>query len=83
MKLGIGSHLKNSMKITKHQQKELDEWVSEQERVQGSTARRAETEKQLRQTERIKTRAVEAKRESAMHDNSLLDEIAAQLSSDT
>jgi len=64
-------------------QQELDEWVSEQERIQGSTSRRGEMEKQLRQTERIKSRAVEAKRDSAMHDDNLLDEIAAQLGSDT
>ena len=64
-------------------QKELDEWVSEQERIQGSTARRDEIEKQMRQTQRIKNRAVEAKRDNALHDNDLLDEIAAQLGSDT
>jgi len=60
-------------------QKELDEWVEEQERLQGSTGRRDEIEKQLQQTERIKTRAVQAQHDTAAHDANLLDEIAAQL----
>ena len=60
-------------------QKELDEWVEEQERIQGSTAQRHELEKQMRQTERIKNRAVEAQRDNVQHDTNLLDEIAAQL----
>ncbi len=60
-------------------QKELEDWVAEQERLQASTARRHELEKQLRQTERIKVRAVQAQHESATHDANLLDEIAAQL----
>ena len=63
-------------------QKELEEWVSEQERIQGSTARREEIEKQMHQTEKIKNRAVEAQRESVKHDANLLDEIAAQLGGD-
>lgn len=62
-------------------QKELDEWVSEQERIQGSTAQRHELDKQMRQTERIKNRAVEAQRENVKHDRNLLDEIAEQLNS--
>ena len=60
-------------------QKELDEWVEEQERIQGSTAQRHELEKQMRQTERIKNRAVEAQRDNVQHDTNLIDEIAAQL----
>ncbi len=64
-------------------QKELDEWVSEQERIQGSTAQRHELEKQMRQKQRIKSRAIEAQKESVQHDANLLDEIAAQLGSDT
>jgi hypothetical protein len=63
-------------------QKELEEWVAEQERLQGATARRHEIEKQLRQTERTKERAVQAQRDSATHDANLLDEIAAQLGRD-
>lgn len=64
-------------------QKELEEWVAEQERLQGATARRHEIEKQLRQTERIKVRAVQAQHDSAIHDANLLDEIAAQLGGDS
>lgn len=60
-------------------QKELEEWVAEQERLQASTARRHELEKQLRQTERIKVRAVQAQHDTATHNANLLDEIAAQL----
>lgn len=60
-------------------QNELEEWVAEQERLQASTARRHEIEKQLRQTERIKVRAVQAQHDVATHNANLLDEIAAQL----
>ncbi|MDA0824093.1 MAG: hypothetical protein O3C28_16975 [Proteobacteria bacterium] len=63
-------------------QKELDDWVEEQERVLGSTARRDELEKQLQQTERIKERAIQAQRDTFNHDKSLLDEIAERLSED-
>ena len=63
-------------------QKELDEWVEEQERVQESTSWREEIEKQVSQTERIKHRAVQAQRDNTRHDSDLLDEIAVQLSGD-
>ncbi|MFT4582737.1 MAG: CRP-like cAMP-binding protein [Gammaproteobacteria bacterium] len=60
-------------------QKELDDWVEEQERSQASAGRRDEIEKQLQQTIRIKERAIQAQRDDAEHDNSLLDEIAERL----
>jgi len=63
-------------------QQELDDWVAEQERIQGSTAGRKEIEKHMQQTERIKARAIAAQRDGAAHDASLLDDIAAQLGSE-
>ena len=60
-------------------QQELDEWVSEQERLQASTARRDEMEKQALQTERIKSKAVQARHNSTAHDAKLIDDIAEQL----
>ncbi len=61
-------------------QQELDEWVSEQERLQASTAGRDELQKQMQQTQRIKTKALQAHENNAAHDANLLDEIAEQLS---
>jgi CRP-like cAMP-binding protein len=61
-------------------QKELDDWVEEQERFQASTGRLDEIEKQSQQTKRIKERAIRAQRDNSEHDNSLLDEIAERLS---
>lgn len=63
-------------------QKELDEWVGEQERLQSSTAQRELLAKQRAQTERIRLRAAQAKQESEQQTFSLLDEIASQLGQD-
>jgi CRP-like cAMP-binding protein len=60
-------------------QKELEEWVADQERIQSSTGQRTILEKQRAQTDRIKTYASKARQDTASHDKALLDEIAEQL----
>ena len=60
-------------------QKELEEWVAEQERIQTSTAQRNELQKQRMQVDRIKTRALQARTDREKRDKTLLDEIAEQL----
>jgi len=60
-------------------QNELDEWVTEQEKLQESTAQQNALAQQRKIIERIKSQSVQAKQSSKQHDNALLDEIASQL----
>lgn len=60
-------------------QKELEEWVMEQDRIQNATAHRAELRKQKAQADRIKQRATEAQQAAQTEVFSLLDEIERQL----
>lgn len=60
-------------------QKELDQWVGEQDRMQETTLQRAILSRQKEMVERIRARAVAAKAQSIQHDRSLIDEIQAQL----
>lgn len=58
---------------------ELDDWVVEQERIQNSTAQRAELQRRMAMTARIRERATAAKRAAEQQEFSLLDEIASKL----
>jgi len=58
---------------------ELQEWISEQERLQDSTPEQEKLEQQAQFAERIRRSTVRARSESAVHDQSLLDDIAAAL----
>ena len=60
-------------------QKELDQWVGEQDRMQETTLQRAVLSRQKEMVDRIRARAAAAKAQTLQHDRSLLDEIQAQL----
>ena len=60
-------------------QRELDEWVDEQTRVQESTLQQEVLSRQREMVERIKARANAAKKDAAARNQSLLDEIEQQL----
>ncbi|MGE0482747.1 MAG: cyclic nucleotide-binding domain-containing protein [Gammaproteobacteria bacterium] len=63
-------------------QKELEEWVDEQSRMQESTLQREILSRQKEMVERIRQRAASAKREREDQTQSLLDEIEQQLRGD-
>ncbi|MCB1745805.1 MAG: cyclic nucleotide-binding domain-containing protein [Gammaproteobacteria bacterium] len=60
-------------------QKELEEWVDEQNRMQESTLQREILSRQKEMVERIRQRANSARQESESKTQSLLDEIEQQL----
>ncbi|MEX2481874.1 MAG: hypothetical protein WD928_13540, partial [Gammaproteobacteria bacterium] len=60
-------------------QQELDEWVSEQTRLQESTLQQETLSKQKEMVERIRKRAAAAKLAHEKQNRSLLDEIEQQL----
>lgn len=60
-------------------QRELNEWVDEQDKMQESTLQREILSRQKEMVERIKARAAQAAAQQSDHDKSLLDEIAEQL----
>ncbi len=63
-------------------QRELEEWVDEQSRMQESTLQREILSRQKEMVERIRQRAASAKREREDQTQSLLDEIEQQLRGD-
>lgn len=60
--------------------KELDEWIDEQDDLQESTLQREILSRQKEMVERIRARAAEVKKTTTDRNQSLLDEIEAQLS---
>ncbi len=62
--------------------RELDDWVGEQERIQNSTAQRADLARRMAHTSRIRERAAAAKQAAESTTFSLLDEIASKLGED-
>lgn len=62
--------------LRKQLEQELDEWITEQERKQSSTAGREVTANLQVQSDRIKNKADQAKRQAQSHDESLLEELA-------
>jgi len=63
-------------------QAELAEWLAEQEKLQESTIERRRLQEQQAITARIDAQARKAREEAAQHNESLLEELAAQLGSD-
>ncbi len=63
-------------------QKELDEWIGEQDKLQESTLQQAVLSRQKEMVERIRERAAQARSETEERNQSLLDEIASQLRDD-
>lgn len=61
---------------------ELDDWLSEQEKLQETTFEREKLKEQIEISERIKNRAAAARAESSAHDQALLDELAEFMDSD-
>ena len=63
-------------------ERELTDWVDEQNKVQESTLQREILSRQKEIVDRIKQRAKEAKKNTESHNRSLLDEIQEQLGDD-
>ena len=59
--------------------RELTDWVADQEKMQESTLQREVLSKQKEMVDRIKARAAAAAADTVNHDKSLLDEIEQQL----
>jgi CRP-like cAMP-binding protein len=67
--------------LRKQLENELDEWIAEQERKQSSTGGREIRAHLDAQTERITSKATQARQQARSHDDALLEELAAIMNS--
>jgi CRP-like cAMP-binding protein len=75
----LESSYESHQELFQQLQRELDEWVAEQEQAQSSTDARSVAARQREAQERIRARAKSGRTDLDRHDQTLMDELAAQL----